>query len=359
MKANLLFLSLSLCAINLIFTQNTVTKIDMISSNWNLPEGASFEKFEGRNTLVLKKGRATLKNLQFTNGSIEVDIYANAKRSFGGIAFRKKENTMEEVYIRLHKSNQADAVQYTPIFNNESNWQLYREYQANVPFRNKEWNTLRIDVLDQIAVISLNNEKIMTVDQLKTDNIEGAIGVWALFGARFSNFRITQKDPSIKVNTPSVLQVADSGIIRKWNITQAFSYDVDALSYASFSKEEYTVVPTEVSGLLPISKFVKKTSSGNFEQNKENYIVAATNIHSDTASNKLFSFDYSDKIIVYLNGTPIFRGNNAFRQKGVQYTGHIDINTNTLYLPLKKGKNTLHCVVIDKANGWGLIGKIE
>ena len=74
---------------------------------------------------------------------------------------------------------------------------------------------------------------------------------------------------------------------------------------------------------------------------------------------KLFSFDYSDKIIVYLNGKIIFKANNAFRSKGVQFQGHININANKLYLNLEKGRNTLHCVVIDKANGWGLIGKLK
>ena len=35
------------------------------------------------------------------------------------------------------------------------------------------------------------------------------------------------------------------------------------------------------------------------------------------------------------------------------------MNANKLYLNLKKGKKTLHCVIIDKANGWGLIGKLK
>jgi hypothetical protein len=39
--------------------------------------------------------------------------------------------------------------------------------------------------------------------------------------------------------------------------------------------------------------------------------------------------------------------------------GHININTNKLYLPLEKGANKIHCVVMDKANGWGLIAKLE
>lgn len=116
---------------------------------------------------------------------------------------------------------------------------------------------------------------------------------------------------------------------------------------------------TENSGLLPISKYLEKPSSGNFEENREDYTIAYTTIHADKQETKLFSFDYSDRIIVYLNGEPIFKGNNAFRAKGIQYMGHMDINTNKLYLPLDKGKNEIHCIVIDKANGWGIMAKLE
>jgi len=104
---------------------------------------------------------------------------------------------------------------------------------------------------------------------------------------------------------------------------------------------------------------VSKDVSGNFEGNGEDYIIATTTIKVDQDETRLFSFDYSDKIMVYLNGRLIFKGNNAFRAKGLQHTGHIGIDTNTLYLPLEKGSNSLHCVVIDKANGWGLMGKLE
>jgi len=95
------------------------------------------------------------------------------------------------------------------------------------------------------------------------------------------------------------------------------------------------------------------------EGNTENFVIARTTINTEKEENMLFSFDYSDRVIVYLNGQPYFQGNNSFRAKGAQYMGHVDIDTNKLYLRLQKGVNTIHCVVIDKANGWGLMGKLE
>jgi len=359
MIKKILYLFTALLGFQLSIAQNSTTKIDMVASNWNLPQEATFERFDNRQTFLLNSGRATVKNQKFTNGTIEVDVYANSIRSFAGITFRKQNHSMEEVYMRLHKSNQVDAVQYTPIFNNESSWQLFREYQARVSFKNRGWNTLRIDVNNKSAEVFVNDEKIMSIEHLRTDHNSGEIGLFSLFKNRFSNFRLTPKEAMDISETDDNNNLIDPNIIRQWEITKAMPYKVDELNFDNFSKEKYTTVTTEDSGLLLISKYLKKTSSGNFEENEEDYTIASTTLYSNNRKTKLFSFDYSDKIIVYLNGKVVFKGNNAFRSKGIQYMGHIDINVNKLYLQFEKGVNKIHCVVIDKANGWGLIGKLE
>jgi hypothetical protein len=349
---------LALLLVQVSLAQNFPIHVDMNSTNWEINDKTSFERFDNRETLVLKGGRITVKNKNFSNGTIEVDVYATSSRSFAGITFRKKNDFMEEVYLRLHKSNQGDAVQYTPIFNNESNWQLYREYQAKVSFKDSGWNTLGLKVNGESADIFVNGEKVMSVDHLRTDSQHGEIGLFALFTGRFSNFRFT---PEGEVSQPKKENniTIDPTTITKWDITDAKPYKEGELQYEDFKTRKYKTVKTEASGLLPISKYVRKSSSGKFEKNAEDFVIASTSVYVNKAETKHFSFDYSDKIIVYLNGKILFKGNNAFRTKGTQYMGHLDINTNLLYLPLEKGMNTIHCVVIDKANGWGLIGKLE
>lgn len=349
---------IALLSFQLAIAQGSEIKVDMVASNWNVSEETTFEKFDNRETLVLNGGRITVKNQKFANGTIEVEVYANTIRSFAGITFRRQNNNMEEVYMRMHKSNQVDAVQYTPIFNNESNWQLFREKQARVSFKKTGWNSLRIEVNNQSAEVFVNDKKVMTIDKLRTKHTTGEIGLFALFSNRFSNFRFTPKDAVEGAKKDSIVAV-DPAIITKWKITKSKPYKAEDIQFENLLKEEYITVETEATGLLPISKYIKKSSSGNFEQNEEDYIVASTTVNSDNDETKLFSFDYSDRIIVYLNGKAVFKGNNAFRAKGIQYMGHININTNKLYLPLEKGVNKIHCVVMDKANGWGLIAKLE
>ena len=331
----------------------------MEAGSWEFFPGAkhTFEMLDGRPTMQLN-GRATITNQTFGNGILEVDVYANQKRSFAGIIFRKQDDTFEEAYMRMHKSRQVDAVQYTPIFHGESNWQLYPEYQANVTFKEEGWNTLRIEVQNNAAAVYVNGEQVLTVDQLRTDLTEGSVGLFALFGNRFSNFRITQKEMTIPVEAPTSSDT-DPNIIREWNVSEAAVYDANTLTFYAIANTKRKTVTTEPSGLLPISKHVRKQSSGNFERNREEYVVASTEIDAEAEQVKRFSFDYSDRILVYLNGALIFQGNNAFRAKNNQFQGHLGMTANTLFLNLKPGTNTLHCVVIEKANGWGLMGKLE
>ena len=161
--------------------------------------------------------------------------------------------------------------------------------------------------------------------------------------------------------SPSLPQLRMKVSLRNGSLPRPNSklYTEGEILFSDLEKAKTISARTEQSGLLPISKYVAKPTSGNFEANPEAYTVASTTISVDVDKTKLFSFDYSDKIILYLNGAPIFYGNNAFRSKNNQFQGHLGLGANKIQLHLEKGSNTLHCVVIDKANGWGLIGKLE
>ncbi len=342
----------------LIQGQNTQT-IPLNVGHWTTAQGSeiSFESFDGRETIVVN-GTAFANGFEFSNGVLEMEVYANQKRSFAGVVFRKHDGNFEEVYMRMHKSRQVDAVQYTPTYNNESNWQLYPEFQANVAFKTEGWNLFRIEVEDLTATLFINGKEVMQIDRLRSGNLNGGIGLFALFGNRFANLKVTKMGEAI-AKEPYPIVTPEKGIISEWDLTEAQPYVEDQLNFEDFEKAKTITVYTEQSGLLPISRYLAKPTSGNFERNQEAFTVASTTIAVDQAQTRSFLFDYSDKIVVYLNGEPIFYGNNAFRSKNNQFQGHLGLGANRLPLQLKKGFNTLHCVVIDKANGWGLMGKIE
>ncbi|RKN83539.1 family 16 glycoside hydrolase [Ulvibacterium marinum] len=340
-----------------VSAQNGIEKIPLNDDNLSYPEGTqhSFETIDGKNTLVLN-GRAQVKNPRFTNGTIEVEVFANQKRSFAGITFRKQDETFEEVYIRMHKSGLPDALQYNPVFNMESNWQLYPEHQAAVITKNEGWNTLKIVVNGDTAEIFVNGKSAMVVPDLKTDHEEGNIGLFALFENRFANLKVSKES---EVNLPEAEESNTiEGLITEWNLSVPSTFDGKTFPKNVKNVPYMTKGQAETSGLLTVSKYVTKPSRGKYRRNNEDYVVAGTTINSTEEIVKHFYFDYSDRIMVYLNGELLYSGNNGFLFKNPQYEGHLKLETNMVTLPLKKGANELQCVVIERANGWGLMGRL-
>ena len=150
---------LSLFAISYTFLWGQPKSIAFTKDQWTVSKNANhaFEEIDGQQVLRIN-GSAYLNEVELSNGTLEVDIKANSNRSFAGILFRKQDNSMEEVYIRMHKSNQVSAIQYTPIFNKESNWQLYPQYQAKAPIKDSGWNHLKLEIMGSTAEVYLNDQ---------------------------------------------------------------------------------------------------------------------------------------------------------------------------------------------------------
>jgi len=322
-------------------------------------EPRNMATIQGEKALYLN-GKAFLKDIPFRDGAIEFEFTAARLRAFAGFIFRAEdEGNFEALYIRLHKSNDPDALQYNPEYNEEANWQLYGEHQANVSFDQSQWNKLRIEVRGSEMKVFLNgpNNLVMTVPNLRRDKLKGFIGFYSFLGAYFKNFSYELFDREVPA-----LKRADTkpGVISKWELSQARALkDVNISNYSSAKKQEWTEVATEPSGLLPINKYIKREAAGNFEGNDNQVVWARHRFNSDRATTRKFYFDFSDNIEVFINGELVFSGRNSFRYKGLTFRGDVRLEGNMLYVKTKKGENEILCAVSDKANGWGLMGKLE
>jgi hypothetical protein len=105
-------------------------------------------------------------------------------------------------------------------------------------------NTLRIEINSNSANVFVNDEKVLDLENLRTSHDKGAIGLFALFNSRFSNFRYTSKE-AISQTTTATQNNKESNIISQWNITKVFPFIEDKLSLNSFSKEKFTTLTTE------------------------------------------------------------------------------------------------------------------
>ncbi|MCP4723478.1 MAG: DUF3471 domain-containing protein [bacterium] len=202
--------------------------------NLTLIEGTEIENvtYKGKTGLRIKPGEgercAYLKNFEFENGTIELDIAAIP--SFTGLVFRVRgDNVYEGVYFRPQNSKnparRGNTVQY--ISNPRYSWYYLRDkypekYEAHAELDLEEWFHVRIEVEEEEARVYVNDSETpcLVIDDLKHGLSSGSVGVWAgnTSAGTFANLKIT----------PGALSGSGRAVTRKaeYSANQEFLFDM-------------------------------------------------------------------------------------------------------------------------------------
>lgn len=185
-------------------------KQDLLSAPGLLVQpAAGVEQLEYRNikAIRLKPGRgeriAYLKDLEFVNGTIELDIAALP--SYTGLAFRVRDPLVYEgVYFRPQNSRHENptrrghTIQYhaPPRYS----WYYLREtapekYEAEADLPPKEWFHVTVEVEGTTAKVYVNHTDTpnLVIEDLKHGLSQGSVGVWCGNGSEgtFANLKVT------------------------------------------------------------------------------------------------------------------------------------------------------------------------
>jgi hypothetical protein len=328
----------------------------------------------GRPSFRLQGGIALLKDLEFRDGVIDVDIAAPPNRGFFGIHFRAdfEKGNSEWVYLRPHKTGLDDAQQYTPILNGAAVWQLYNGpgFTAAVNIPADIWFHLRLEVAGAEAKLFVNDmtKPSLVMTDLKSGNQKGSIGLAG--PAYFSNFQVR--------DTPSVPWVRHeaampAGTLVHWSLSPMFDALARNLEVAPAKLErdamKWEDVSAEPPGFVVINRYrkspeVNATFSNDFSKRLEpqkgiQVIYALAVITSDRDQVKKLEIGYSDDVSVFLNDQILYRGRSAQRFRDPGFLGIVNPENDAVYLPLKKGRNELLLAVSELTGGWGFICRLE
>lgn len=334
--------------------------IDLTQSAFDLHAARSheFREIAGRKALCLE-GVALLRGEALSEGAILVDVASTGQRQFANIVFRGQDAAnFEEAYLRLHKSRQPDAMQYTPVLNGETNWQLFRQYQAMADFGSSDWVTLRVDFQGDRALVTAYGaaQTQLPVDDLVLGGEGERLGLNSLGGACFSNLRVSQH-ARIPASVSSEPEPVVQGTITSWALSPAEPFE----GFAKLPPNpgaDWTVVETEGDGILLISRHRAKAISARYERNSIDVVHAGVSLRSDREQTVELLFDASDQSRIYLNGRALAEFDNTFRAKGPLFRGDFGVGQQKLFLPLNKGTNTLVFAIAERANGWGLAARL-
>ena len=345
---------IALLVLNTMFV-NAQQIIPIDTLNWKITSRAHIiENYQGKDAIYLQGGSITLKDTKFLNGTIEYDIFLKKEQAFPGVYFRVNGFDAEQWYIRPHLPGKPDANQAVPITNGLASWQLYFGPKYSFPYDYKydDWTHVKIVVNDDRAQVFL--------DYAEEPNLS-----WKLFhktqpgdlvftggnrsGLHLANISIDKNKTALKDFKTNERKSIEN-LIPSWMISDKF-------------EEKLVENPDQIATLLKSRKWVgaiqvEEGTAANIARLVQlrndvpgNTVFAKVEIQSDKEQLKKLEFGYSDRVVVILNGKPLYWGTNGYRTRDYRYLGTVGL-FDAVYLNLKKGKNTLLLAVSEDFGGW-------
>lgn len=353
------------------------------TSGWDLQgDRTAVVKDAGRDVLQVETGFGHRRDIRIQDGTIDFDVQLTRRRSFVYVYFRVvAEGEREEFYLRPHKSGLPDAVQYAPVWQNRSAWQLHHGPggTAAVGFDPGAWTHVRVVMQGRRAAIFV---KDMTTPALIVPRLarEPQAGHIALGGflpadvpgegavARFSNVVVRsevsydfaappgQKAPGAApaAASPAPQAPAAATIVTTWSVSRSFVPKEETVPTlpGPGSTGEFTKLATEPDGLLPLHRHITVPQGSRVAA-----AVARTNVRAARAGIYAFDLGFSDVATVFVNGNPVFRGEASYSFDRPRREGLIGYDQARIYLPLRAGDNDLSIVVSDSFGGWGIMAR--
>ena len=313
--------------------------------------------FEGRRAL---QGSAALLERTFADGVLEVDVYFpdDDARAYPGVWFRMASPTEgERFYIRPHRANlYDDALQYCPVLNGESPWQLYSGdgYTAATRLEEDRWLTLRLEVKGRQMRVFLDDmtRPALEVPRLEGTAASGGVRLDAQPGmAYLADFRMADA-ADFAIDAPPA--ATPPGTITEWEVSQPFVLrELDRAAPPGkdvLERAVWTKVTSDPRGLVDVSRLTPR------QGREPDFVVARAVLRAERDEIRRLQVGYSDWVAVVLNGRPLWSGNNGYRTRDSSFLGIVG-PFDTVHLPLERGRNELMLVVLESFGGWGFMAR--
>jgi hypothetical protein len=299
--------------------------------------------------------------VEFADGTIEFDMSALPNGNFVGLVFRYADGfNHENVYFRLHKSGEFEAVQYAPRINGSGGtWQLYPQFFGRATLPTNGWVHVRAEVRGSSMELFVGDSAtpLIVVPRLRGLPRSGRVGIWGRVNdqpeqwtAAIANFRVIVRAPAAIASADTTSLPA--GTVTGWHVAGPYAAP-DSSKLPPFpAQSEWKPISVEEDGLVNITKLLRKPGAGRFAA------FLRTTVESPAPRVASLDFAFSDDAVVWLNGAPVYEGFNALGSRYPGYLGLATLGAQRLYLPLRAGTNELLVVLSDRVAGWGIKARL-
>lgn len=359
-KINLVYLLLTLI---ILFNSTFVyAQQQFDGGNWTSKAGVELKLLDGQKNIYLTRGRLNFTGEAIQDGIVEFDMYTESERAFVYVYFREvSDQESEVVYIRTHKSNAPDTVQYAPVYQGRSAWQLYHGEKGTAPatLSANNWVPVKVEFRGELLRVWVGDlsEPVMEKVRLARPPVAGGITLRgnippaskAEYSAYIRNIKVTRL-PTSKIESLNK-QVSELTKIKKMNLSPVFVANKQPILElpTSLSDQPWSTVEAEQDGVFELLKW------RTIPKGVRSWAAAATfTLDSTIDQNCTLLLGFSDAITLHLNNTPIAFADDSYRYSQNRQEGLLHSEQMQVFLPLAKGRNTITAVVADSFGGWGL-----
>lgn len=330
-------------------------RVGLDDPRWRIDAADSrIETYRGRRALVLRNGKAWLDGVDLRDGAVEFDLAASAEQGFDGLVFRARDHdTYEHVYLRPHLSGKPDAVQYTPVFHGLSGWQIYSDPRfvlpAEIPV--DQWVHVRIAFRGSRLEVTVGDRTLVFPD-LVLPAEPGGIGLASSAApGRFANLVVTPGEPSMSDAPGAEAPETPAGIVKVWRVSSPFAESrlESGGDPRKWDDLAWDRLAAGVRGIANLARVHGRSADANT-------VFAAVTLEADRATSLPVDFGFSDRVEVFLDGRPLYRGRDEYRSRDYRFLGTVGFY-DTVILPLEPGRHELWFAVSEDFGGWAITAR--
>ena len=335
--------------------------IPMTADHWQTKENAEFLRELGfyHGLMRLNSGSATLKDITFSNGTIEFDINTIG-RGAPGIAFRQHdEDNFELLYLRPDPACPAfqACMQYAPQTHGVLLWDLFPRYQTRAPLRENGWNHLKMVLSGRRMNVFLNDaiSPTLEIGSLEGDAMKGGLQLQG--PGTFANMVITPDAVDGLSPEPATDPLdGDRGLVRNWHLStySALPNGKDPMyDEMPGASQEWKTISTERNGLVNISREYGRP----LPEPTRAVAWLKTTISSDREQAKKVNIGWTREVWVFVNGKLVYADKNLFEVEEARKApdGRCSLENGVFTLPLESGDNEVAVAIANNFYGWGLM----
>jgi hypothetical protein len=335
--------------------------IAMTADRWQTKENAEFLRQLGfyHGLMRLNSGNAVLKDIAFSDGTIEFDVNTIG-RGAPGIAFRRQdEGNFELLYLRPDPNCPAfgACIQYAPQTHGVLLWDLFPQYQSRAQLRENGWNHIKMVVSGRRMNVFVNDTPSPTLEigRLEGDAMTGGLRLQG--PATFANMVITpDRVEGLSPEPAGDSLDGDRGLVRNWRLSAVSALPngkEPMYNEMPGASQEWKTIGTERNGLANLSRAYGRPLP------ESNRAVAwlKTTITSDGKQTKKVDIGWTRELWVFVNGKLVYADKNMFEQDGARKfpDGRCSLENGTFTVALEAGDNEVAVAIANNFYGWGLM----